>query len=573
MKSGDVSAEGWARLALGNHLMRYATAAEALPELDIASRHFEHTDDRRGAVMAAASIARCRWRQGHVRECLSQMMALRNEAMQVLEAEERSMILNVIAGGYSARGDSSEAFAYLYQALRELRGRRVHGFDVVLFCNLAHELLQLGDYYEALNYVDEGIERCRRMANNHLLAVLVLNRVICLTDLDLAAEAMTEVRRLVELMDAGSGRSNGVEAYATMAIAALRAGDTAYASELVERAGATLSDATVAEDRLTLVIARAEVLRASGRLNAALTVLNAAEPLPVEGLMLRLRCLFYQTRAAVHEECGAPEEALADLRRWQSLHQDRALMASKGRYQAASLQTELLRLQQQRDDLDAQRRASERAKAELETINGQLSQKVHEVESLQAALRDQAVRDFLTGLFNRRHLNDVLPPMIALAERHDEPLALAVIDLDHFKQVNDRYGHAAGDRVLAAFGELLRTRLRRSDIACRYGGEEFCVLMPRTSVEAAQGKLDQLLRIWRATRFDLPGGTLLGASFSVGIADSTAVPGGAEALLNAADDCVLQAKRLGRGRVVVYHPRPAIAPREHHPITRNESAV
>jgi diguanylate cyclase (GGDEF)-like protein len=195
------------------------------------------------------------------------------------------------------------------------------------------------------------------------------------------------------------------------------------------------------------------------------------------------------------------------------------------------------------------------------------------VESLQAALRDQAVRDFLTGLFNRRHLNDVLPPMIALAERHEEPLALAVIDLDHFKEVNDRYGHAAGDRVLAAFGELLRTRLRRSDIACRYGGEEFCVLMPRTSVEAAQGKLDQLLRIWRATRFDLPGGTLLGASFSVGIADSAVVPGSAEALLNAADDCVLQATRLGRGRVVVYLPRPSIASRDHQPVSRSEPAV
>jgi diguanylate cyclase (GGDEF)-like protein len=559
LRGGDRVAEGWARLARGTHRMRYATTAEALHELQAAARCFEGTDDRRGAVMAAASSARCRWLQGEVRECLSQVMALRNEAMQLLDAEERSMVLNVIAGCYSARGDSSEAFAYLYQALRELRGRRVHGFDVVLFCNLAHELLQLGDYYEALNYVDEGIERCRRMANNHLLAVLVLNRVICLTDLDLAAEAMTEVRRLADLMEAGSGRANNVEAYAGMAIAALRAGEPAYAEQLIARAKAGLTDATLAEDRLSLVTAQAELLRASGRLNAALTVLDGAEPLPIENVALRTRCLFYQTRAAVHEECGAPEEALADLRRWQSMHQDRALMASKGRYQAASLQTELLRLQQQRDDLDAQRRASERAKAELEAINGQLSQKVREVEALQAALHDQAVRDFLTGLFNRRHLNDVLPSMLALAQRHDEPLALAVVDLDHFKDVNDRYGHAAGDRVLAAFGELLRTRLRRSDIACRYGGEEFCILMPRTSADAAQGKMDQLLKIWRSTRFDLGGGTLIGASFSVGIADSMGAPGGAEILLNAADDCVLQAKRLGRGRVMAYAPRPYIA--------------
>jgi diguanylate cyclase (GGDEF)-like protein len=113
--------------------------------------------------------------------------------------------------------------------------------------------------------------------------------------------------------------------------------------------------------------------------------------------------------------------------------------------------------------------------------------------------------------------------------------------------------------VLAAFGKLLRTRLRRSDIACRYGGEEFCVLMPRTSSEAAQVKLDQILKTWRAMRFDLGGKTLVGASFSVGIADSLTTLGNCETLLNAADHCALLAKRKGRGRVMVRVP-PRTAP-------------
>jgi diguanylate cyclase (GGDEF)-like protein len=147
--------------------------------------------------------------------------------------------------------------------------------------------------------------------------------------------------------------------------------------------------------------------------------------------------------------------------------------------------------------------------------------------------------------------------MLALAQRHNEPLALAVIDLDHFKEVNDVYGHAAGDLVLAGFGKLLRSRMRRSDIACRYGGEEFCVLMPRTSALAAQTKLEQILKAWRAMRFDLDGRVLTGASFSVGIAESTSTPGNAETLLNAADHCALLAKRKGRGRVVVRTTAPA----------------
>jgi diguanylate cyclase (GGDEF)-like protein len=553
----DANAEAWARLTLGFDRMRHSTPSDALVELLAAERCFVASDDRRGEIMAIVGQARCHWRQGQVREPLSRVMTLRNEAMHVLAREERSMLLNVIAGCYSSRGDSPEAFAYLYQALRESKAAGGHGFDAVLFCNLAHELLQLGDYYEALNYIEEGIRRCTRLANDHLLAVLLLNRVICLTDLDLAAEAMSEVRRLQGLYARGSVAA--VEDYANMAVAALRAGLVDEAAELVDRAGAVLTEETLSEEALALIVARAELLRARGKPDEAVAVLEAADPLPVEGLTLRIRCLFFHTRAAAHEQRGDAATALADLRRWQSLHQDRALMASKGRYQAASLQTELLRVQQQRDEIEAQRRASERAKAELEAINVQLSQKVREVEALQAALQDQAVRDFLTGLFNRRHLNDVLPPMHALAERHGEPLALAVIDLDHFKDVNDRYGHAAGDRVLAAFGELLRTRLRRSDIACRYGGEEFCVLMPRTTAAAAQAKLEVLLKVWRAARFEFGAGVLIGASFSVGIADTHGTPGGSEALLSAADDCALLAKRQGRGRVMVHGDRSPVA--------------
>jgi diguanylate cyclase (GGDEF)-like protein len=552
----DLAAEGWARLTLGHYRLRYGSPSEALAELEAAGRCFKECGDRRGEIMAEVAQARCHWRQGQVLEPLSRMMALRNEAMEVLNAAERSMMLNVIAGCHSSRGDSPEAFAYLYQALGESHAARGHGFDVVLLCNLAHELLQLGDYYQALKYIDEGIERCRRMSNKHLLGVLLLNRVLCLTDLDRPAEAMEEVGRLSELFAESKGSEN-VETYAVMALAALRAGRTDEAGRLTDMAHAALTEETLAEEALALIVAHAELLRTRGELNEAIAVLDAAEPLPVEALTLRARCLFFHTRAAALEECGEAERALADLRLWQSLHQDRALMASKGRYQAASLQTELMRLQKQRDESEARRRATERAKAELEAINGKLSQKVREVESLQAALHDQAVRDFLTGLFNRRYLNDVLPPMLALAQRHNEPLALAVIDLDHFKEVNDVYGHAAGDRVLAGFGKLLRSRMRRSDIACRYGGEEFCVLMPRTSALAAQTKLEQILKAWRAMRFDLDGRLLTGASFSVGIAESTSTPGNAETLLNAADHCALLAKRKGRGRVVVRTTAPA----------------
>ncbi|HEU5297271.1 MAG TPA: GGDEF domain-containing protein, partial [Burkholderiaceae bacterium] len=211
----------------------------------------------------------------------------------------------------------------------------------------------------------------------------------------------------------------------------------------------------------------------------------------------------------------------------------------------------LVRLQHKLDEQSWQRRATERAKTELEAANAQLSRKIAEVQALQSALQEQAVRDALTGLFNRRYLNETLPAALALAQREHHALAVAIIDLDHFKAVNDRYGHGAGDTLLAAFGRLLATHSRKSDVACRYGGEEFCLLMPRTDAATAQRKVSHLLTLWRQQRFEIEGDSLSGLSFSAGISDSIRAPLSPQMLLQAADQQLLVAKQRGRSRVLV----------------------
>lgn len=555
MIGDDVAAEGWARLALGYHRMRYAMPAQAEEELSNAQRCFETTPDRGGQILATVGIGRCWWIDGKFRESLELVLPLRSEGLHVLKQVERGILLNTIAGCYSSLGQSAEAFAYMYQALRESSAVRNHGFDVVLYCNLAHELYHLGDYDGALSYLEEGIERCTRLNNARLLSVLLVNRVVCLTDLDRPQEAMPDVRRLLDLPADETGRGSKDAGFETMAIAALRTGDAALGSELVERAKQALDKEPIPDKRIELVVATAEALRAHGKLSEAAMHMEQALPLPAEGLSLRVQCLFFQTLADLTEQLGNAALALQYLRAWQQLHIERAHRASQARYQAASLQTELLRLQHQRDEIDARRRSTERAKVELEAINQELSHKVNEVQSLQAELKQQAVRDFLTGLFNRRHLNDVLPSMLALAERHNEPLAVVLIDLDHFKTVNDRHGHVTGDLLLAAFGDLLTRRIRKSDVACRYGGEEFCLVMPRTDAQTARRKIETLLKVWRNMVFKVDGGpgpvSVSGNTFSAGVADSRLAPGSMEVLLQAADHCVLQAKRLGRDRAIV----------------------
>ena len=548
---GDAAGEAWARAARGFHLLYFARPRDAAPELRAAARLFEAQGDRAGWVLARTGLARGMWREGRFAESLDAVLALRDEGLQVLRNDQRGVLLNTIAGCYSARNESDRAFAYMYQALRDARPTRGHGFDAVLHCNLAHELLQLGDYHLALEHVDAGIARCDGMRNPRLVSVLRINRIICLTELDRAGEALADVARVLAIPADADGRGTLSTHFETLAIAALCAGDVALGRELVGLAqDAPRED--IPDERLELAVATALLAWQDGDLARAaceLDAVRASADSGRKGLSLRVRCRVHQTLSQLHEARGDAAAALHSLRAWQRLAEERAQFASRARYQAATLQTELLTLRQQLDAGDAQRRATERAHAELAAINRQLSQKVDEVQALQAALQQQATRDVLTGLFNRRHLNDTLPAMWAAARRDGRPLAVAIIDLDHFKQVNDGLGHEAGDRVLAGFGRLLAAAIRRSDVACRYGGEEFCVLMPGTEAAAARRKLTRLLERWRSEALLLGASSGAGTSFSAGVADSLTSSDSAQALLKRADDELLRAKREGRNQV------------------------
>ncbi|HMC14777.1 MAG TPA: GGDEF domain-containing protein, partial [Albitalea sp.] len=407
--AGDTAAEGWARLALGFHLLYYATAAEAAVELQRARRCFDTCADRAGQLLAGTGIARSLWRQGRVNDALALVLPLRNAGVQVLRHEQRGVLLNTIAGCHSARGDSAQAFAYMFEALRDAGPRSGRGFDTVLHCNLAHELLQIGDYEHALLHVDQGLARCSRLKNARLTSVLWINRVICLTELGRAAESLPDIAALRAMPADASGRGRMAAHYETLAIAALRAGELTLGADLVEHALAE-GPSPLPDERLERSTAAALLALLQGRAGDAVSTLEAscaeAASDAVEGLSLRIRAQFFGVLSEAQQQRGDPGAALAALRAWQALHRAQAQLASRARYQSAALQTELLRLQHRLDENDARRRSTERARAELAAMNQQLTHQVAQVQALQNALRQQATQDPLTGLFNRRHLND-----------------------------------------------------------------------------------------------------------------------------------------------------------------------
>ncbi len=174
---------------------------------------------------------------------------------------------------------------------------------------------------------------------------------------------------------------------------------------------------------------------------------------------------------------------------------------------------------------------------------------------LRKKMHEQATRDPLTQLFNRRYLDETLPRELHRAMRRGNPLCIAMLDLDHFKKFNDTFGHEAGDLVLRESSRVLRDNLRLSDIACRFGGEEFLLVLPDSSLEDTAQRLEQIRLTFEKMEIHHNGQLLATTTFSAGIASAQEHSSSVEDLIRAADDALYAAKQAGRNRILTYQKR------------------
>ncbi|MEE9910588.1 MAG: diguanylate cyclase [Deltaproteobacteria bacterium] len=186
----------------------------------------------------------------------------------------------------------------------------------------------------------------------------------------------------------------------------------------------------------------------------------------------------------------------------------------------------------------------------LRETNKNLLQKIEEIEALQIKLKEQAIHDPLTGLYNRRFLEETLSRELAQADRSNEPMSLAIIDLDHFKVINDTYGHGAGDLFLIALGDLLENKIRSGDVACRFGGEEFIVVMPGAALEVAARRINEFRQLFGSHKIDIEGKSI-SVTFSAGVAGFPLHGADDKSIIAEADRALYAAKEAGRNRVIV----------------------
>jgi len=169
---------------------------------------------------------------------------------------------------------------------------------------------------------------------------------------------------------------------------------------------------------------------------------------------------------------------------------------------------------------------------------------------LRQTLKEESIRDPLTGLFNRRLMEEALDRELSRSARTDAGLCLCLIDIDYFKRVNDTFGHNVGDQVLKAFGEELLALTRDMDVACRYGGEEFLLILPMVPVSVAVARLETLRKAFSARSFGPDGPASVG--FSAGIAINPEHGAERLVLLKKADQALYQAKAAGRNQTQIY---------------------
>lgn len=183
--------------------------------------------------------------------------------------------------------------------------------------------------------------------------------------------------------------------------------------------------------------------------------------------------------------------------------------------------------------------------------NEELRKQLDEIDLLQQQLHEQVIRDPLTGLYNRRYLDTTLLRELARCKREQRSLSLMMVDIDHFKTINDRYGHQAGDEVLKQIGCLLCDDARAEDVACRYGGEEFLLLQPNMPLDVSQERAEALRAACSAMTFRFQEFRIQ-TTISIGIASYPEHETSPDQLAHRADLALYRAKTEGRNRVIVF---------------------
>jgi diguanylate cyclase (GGDEF)-like protein len=277
------------------------------------------------------------------------------------------------------------------------------------------------------------------------------------------------------------------------------------------------------------------VLFEMGSLQAAIDHLLFALKVATEHNIFRFIYTCHEQLSACYEQSGNLQAALDHHRLF---HQTKEKIFNQEAIRRATNLTNIHKIETAQKDAEI-----------LRLRNSLLIQEIEQAKLRHSELEYQAATDSLTGLFNRRHFMEISNDVFASARANLLPLSIILLDIDHFKLVNDKFGHLTGDKVLVKLSEVLNTSFRLGDLCCRYGGEEFVVLLPNTDLETGLAIAERVLR--HISEMQLSSGTdFFNITISAGVASREKRETNLMSLLDRADKALYQAKTMGRNRVM-----------------------
>lgn len=522
--------------------LRFRPLDQAESSLTDAGARFKDLDDKRGMLLVQTGLGALllkQYRYHDAKQVLEQVLDAPDQDRIPLDAYFALYRLGYIHFYF---GEIQEGLRYYYRALALAQRERSTPLSCQALSDLGSAQMELQNYEEARALLEQAYSICKTM--QVCFAHLIYGN---LASVHLETGNVEAALQIVEndFPLTGEYFQLGEKAFldvvASQALAGVQRWDEAW-----ERAARALpmaeadGHAEVANQCLWML---GVISRGRGAFKEAIHWLQEAE----RGFS-HINNVFY-----VLHVYRSLADTFADLRQYESAyryalmvqqHYEKSLGASsRARYYTLQIQYELTQAEFERDYALQQQ-------IKLEHLNAELRFQVNEIAQLQTALREQATRDPLTGLYNRRYLNEQILPMLDQAERSGQTLCVALIDLDHFKSFNDRYGHGFGDEVLIRAAHLLSQQIRSSDLAVRYGGEEFCLVFPIATASDAQLRLEAILDAFRACVIEIGDKVQPGLTFSAGIAEYPRHGDCPDNLLHTADMALYRAKHQGRNLVL-----------------------
>ena len=423
-------------------------------------------------------------------------------------AAHRVNSLSNLASSQHDLGNDEDAIPLLYEALGIIGDEQLLGQQALVSANLAMCLLASGKAGEALALVAPFYDSAED---------------------DLAVRAFL---------------------FCIAAHASILLGDLDQAGQLLARAQDDALRAQDLSEQMHAWLVKGKLDFARGKPGAALLALTRAHAMLSWTRNPFYLQQIYQGLADINARLGKWETAYGFQQQYQAHFEASSKSARDSRLLLRNLEREMRSLKDERDKALELQAMRESENQQLEHVNRELAHQILHVNALQDSLKEQAIRDHLTGLYNRRHFETCLNAI--LLEAGDAfPLAVVILDLDFFKRVNDTYGHGFGDEVLVQFARLVESQLRGSDMLCRYGGEEFCLLLREADSALALRKMDDIALRYRQLLISQGAHRLSDCTFSAGIAEYPRHGAGRHELLMRADSALYAAKLAGRDRVRV----------------------